>query len=52
MINLFSNNVSDEYYNHKKEIINDWKQGMIIFCNKNGNFVDSIDVSNIETINY
>jgi hypothetical protein len=52
MINLFLNHVSDEYYNHKKVIINDWRQGMIIFCNKEGSFIDSIDVSNIETIKY
>lgn len=50
MINLFLNIINENDYLLKKLIINDWKQGMIIFCNKDGSFNHSIDVSNIKAI--
>lgn len=50
MINLFLRNISEEYYNIKEPIINGWKQGMITFCNKDGTFIESVDISDIEVI--
>jgi hypothetical protein len=52
MLNLFINQaVTAEYYDNHKHIINNWKQGMIVFCDKDGNFTESIDISNVKTIN-
>ena len=51
MIHFFLNNISDKSYELKHNVINDWKQGMIIFCNKDGSFNDSIDVSDILGLN-
>ena len=51
MIKTILNDLSDDDYNIHKPIINDWKQGMIIFCNSDGSIKESIDVSDIKTIN-
>jgi hypothetical protein len=40
-----------EQHQSHKHLINNWKQGMIIFCDNSGNFTDSIDISNIKAIN-
>lgn len=52
MLNLFINKVLtlDQYQNYE-HIINNWKQGMIIFCDNKGNFTESVDISNIKAIN-
>lgn len=52
MINLFINTlITEEQYSKNKSLIESWKQGMIILCDKNGRFIESIDISNIKTIN-
>ncbi len=52
MINLFINNLlTIEQYENYKHLINNWRQGMIIFCDKEGHFKESIDISNIKAIN-
>jgi hypothetical protein len=43
--------LTEKQYNKHKNIINEWKQGMIVFCDNKGNFIESIDVSNIKAIN-
>lgn len=34
----------------KQKVFNQWEQGMIVFCNSDGKFIEYIDVSNIRTI--
>lgn len=52
MLYLFINSLlTQEQYSKYKHIINEWKQGMITFCDKKGNFIESIDVSDIKAIN-
>ncbi|WP_159019624.1 hypothetical protein [Algibacter sp. L3A6] len=52
MINLFINKVlTTNQYDIHENIIHNWKQGMIVFCDNRGNFTDSIDISNIKAIN-
>jgi hypothetical protein len=52
MINLFINSLlTIEQYESYKHLINNWKQGMIIFCDRKGHFKESIDISNIKAIN-
>jgi len=52
MINVFLNKLLTlEQYQNNKHIINNWKQGMIVFCDNKGNFTESIDISNIKAIN-
>ncbi len=51
MIKNILNNLSDNKYKINKPIINNWEQGMIIFCDDDGSFKESIDVSTIKTIN-
>lgn len=52
MINVFINKLlTQEQYQNNKHIINNWKQGMIVFCDNKGNFTESIDISTIKAIN-
>ncbi|SDS05365.1 hypothetical protein SAMN05216503_1829 [Polaribacter sp. KT25b] len=51
MIKTILNDLSEDNYKINKPIINNWEQGMIIFCNSDGSIKESIDVSDIKTIN-
>jgi hypothetical protein len=52
MIKTFINKLLTlEQYHNNKHIINNWQQGMIVFCDNKGNITESIDISDVEAIN-